>query len=657
MPFASKSRVVILFIGLVVVWMAVVIRAAQLQILPSHRLSELQRRQYKTLIELPARRGLINDRNGKELAVTIPAYSLYADPKEIDAPKRFAKVLAKKLGFSPAYIAAKIKDRDRRFVWLKRRMNKEFIENVKSLKLRGLGVVEETERVYPNEMLLSQVLGFVGQEGQGLEGLELKYDGILKGQNRKIRVERDARGRPLLVDGRVFTDVPAGSDLTLTVDHELQFQLEYELNRAKTEYDADSAVGLVLDAQTAAILAIGNVPTFDPNSPQKFNAEIWRNRSVTDAFEPGSILKTLVVAAALREGYTKPNKKYFCENGAMKIGKHVIHEADDQHRFGWLTTSEILMHSSNIGTAKIAFELGDRRLRQVLSEFGIGARTGVDLPGETNGIVQALPWREHLLSNISFGQGLTASPLQIATAYAAIANGGMLRQPYIVQSKVNQETQVREDYGPKDIRRVLTAEQAATVRLMLNAATSNLGTGKPAQVIGYPVAGKTGTAQKVVVGQGYVKGQYISSFVGFIPVNDPKYVIFVAVDNPRTKYYGAEVAAPLFSRLASYAVRKAGLAPILISEKNMIKTPKVSPSQKVHEESILHIREMAKMISAEELNQVPDLNGLTLREVYNRVRGSPLKVDIRGEGTVSLSVPEAGYPLPDNKTIKLYFTK
>lgn len=650
-----NSRVVFIFAAIVVVWTLVVMRAAQLQILPSERLGELRTRQYKTLIELPARRGLIVDRVGKEFAVTIPAYSLFADPKEVESPKKFAKIIGKKLGMSPNYIYSKIKNREKRFVWLSRRLKKEFVDSIKSLKLKGLGVVEETERVYPNERLLSQVLGFVGREGQGLEGIELKYDAKLKGESRKIKIERDARGRPLLVDGRIFTDIPAGYDLTLTVDHELQYRLERELALAVQEQNADGAVGVVLDAQTSEILAIGNAPTFDPNRAQYFSPEVLRNRVITDAFEPGSTIKTIVMAGALREGTLKPNKKYFCENGKFKVGRYFINEADEHHSFGSITATEILTHSSNIGTAKIALELGEKRVRQILSDFGIGSRLGVDLPGEFGGILQALPWRDHLLANISFGHGMTATPLQIAAAYAAIANGGVLRSPFIVKRAMNQETGEQLDYTAKEIRRVLSFEQAATMRLMLNAATSNSGTGAAAQVPGFPVAGKTGTAQKNVEGQGYVKGQYISSFAGFIPAGDPKYVIYVAIDNPRNKYYGSEVAAPLFSKVAGYAVRRGGLSPILISEKSIVKKSQPKTQARVREESINKIREMAKILTDEEHNRTPDFTGLTLREVYSRVRGTPLKVDIRGQGVVSLTYPPPGEELPADKTIKLYF--
>jgi cell division protein FtsI (penicillin-binding protein 3) len=650
-----NSRLVFIFIGLAAAWSFMILRAAHVQILPNSRLKELQSRQYKTLIELPARRGLISDRSGKELAVTIPAYSVFADPKEIESPKRFANKVAKKLGYSPAYVYERVKNRERRFVWLKRRLNKEFVESLQALKLKGLGVIEESERVYPNENLMAQVLGFVGREGQGLEGLELQFDSQLKGESRKIKIERDARGRPLLLDGGLFTETPAGYDLALTIDHELQYRLERELAQATQEYSADSALGVILDAQTSEILAIGHAPSFDPNKAAQYDRELLRNKAVTDAFEPGSTLKTFVVAGALREGTVKPNKKYFCENGRMKVGKYFIREADAAHVFGDLTVTEVLAKSSNIGTTKIALELGEEKVRRILGDFGFGARSGLELPGEAAGVLQKLPWRDHLLANISFGHGITATPLQMANAYAAIANGGTLRSPIIVKEAVQPETGERIQYKARDIRQVLTPAHAATMRLMLNAATGPTGTGKAAQVPGFPVAGKTGTAQKVVVGEGYAKDQYVSSFAGMIPANNPRYVIVVSIDNPKNKYYGSEVAAPLFSRVAGYAVRQAGLAPVLITEKSVINKTQVNTVKRERDESIAKIREMAKMLTADEQNVTPDFTGLTLREVYNRVRGTPLKVDVRGEGTVMLTLPQPGAELPVDKTIKVFF--
>src|SRR5207253_2623837 len=288
-------------------------------------------------------------------------------------------------------------------------------------------------------------------------------------------------------------------------------------------------------------------PTFDVNKAMKTAPEVRRDKVATDAFEPGSTMKTFVIATALREGLAAPNTKFFCENGSFKVGDKVIHEAEAKEVFGNLTVSEILALSSNIGTTKIAFKMGAETLRQGLLDFGFGSKLGLDLPGEARGSVQALPWRPHLLSNISFGHGIAVTPLQIANAYAAVANGGVLNTPYIVQSMRDSETGQVKEMQQKPIRRVLTAEQASQMKIMLSGVTAPGGTGKNARVNGFIVAGKTGTAQKVDPnGRGYIKGAYISSFAGFIPANDPKFVIYVALDRPRKGFYGAQVAAPIF---------------------------------------------------------------------------------------------------------------
>lgn len=631
-----------------------ILRAAHLQLLPDSRLKDLKIRQYKALIELPARRGLIVDRNDKELAVTVPAWSIYADPKEIESPKKVSKWLAKKLGMSPHFVYEKIKNKEKRFVWLKRRLKKEFIQGLEKNKIRGIGFVEESERVYPNEKFLSHVLGFVGGEGQGLEGMELKFDEILKGESRKIKVERDARGRPLLVDGRLFSDIPAGYDIKLTIDSELQFHLEQELAKSVSTTDADSASGIILNPMTGEILAMANSPTYDPNWPQAMSAEVRRNKVVTDAFEPGSTIKTLIIAGAIEKGVIKPNSKFNCENGKFKIDDKFIREADSSHNFGTLTATEVLALSSNIGTSKIALEMKSDLVRQSLLNFGLGQKTGISLPGEAQGIVQELPWRKHLLANISFGHGLTATPLQISMAYAAIANGGILREPMLVKSARHQETDELIEFRSKELRRVLSVENAATLRLMLNAATAYKSTGYNARIRGFPVAGKTGTAQKIIVGEGYAKDKYISSFVGFVPANDPKFVIFVGIDNPKQKYYGSEVAAPVFSRLANHAVMRSGLSPVLLGPKSLVKH-KVKPADEHKQTASLHrIRELAKVLNLDEQNTTPDFSGLTLREVYNRVRGASFHVQVSGRGLVASSSPAPGEPLPDSRTIKLF---
>ncbi len=640
-----KSRILILFLVLIAMWSGMLIRAAYVQILPNQRLSDLQKRQFETTVEMRARRGAIFDRNGKELAITIPAYSLFADPELIEGKKWLSKKLSKILRMNSGEIFKKLKS-EKRFVWIKRHVSPTEMEEVKKWNVRGLGFIEEPKRVYPNDHLLAQTLGFVGIEGKGLEGLEMWYDERLKGESRRVLLPRDARGRPLLANGRVLTDVPDGSDVTLTIDSELQFMLESELKSAVEAHQASSAVGLVLDAQTSEILAMGHAPTFNINQAAQFPQEVKRNRSVTDAFEPGSTLKTFVIASALQDGLIKPSSKFFCENGKMKVGDKWISEADTKHHFGWLTASEILAYSSNIGVSKIASEMGAEKLREHLLNFGFGQRSGVDLPGESRGIVQALPWRPHLLANISFGHGITATPLQIAAGYAAIANGGVLRKPYIVKTIQTLDDEEPLHFESQDMRRVLQPAQAATMAMMLSNATTGQGTGVNAQIVGYPVAGKTGTAQKVDAEKGgYNEGVYISSFAGFVPASNPRFVIYIAVDHPRKDYYGSQVAAPVFARMAQYAVRRAGLPPLLIKQENVL-------ARRQEKKESFKDQQVQAMNTLQ--GQMPDLLGLSLREAYQRLHGQPVQVEIRGSGVVSRTDPAAGEEMNDAKRVRIW---
>jgi len=650
-----------LFAGIVFLWGLLVLRAAYLQVIPNKRLEALQARQFQTVITLQNRRGTIVDRAGRELATSNRAYSVYADPQLIEGKKRVARKLAKILGSRVDTIYSKIKDGKKRFVWIQRLMDEKTADEVKEMDVRGLQTVEEFKRIYPNENLMSQVLGFVGQDGQGLEGLELLFDKELKGNTKKVTVRRDARGRPLVADGLMFADNPAGAEIKLTVDSDLQHMLETELQGAINDYDADSATGVILDAKTSAILAISSAPTFDANRALSAKPELRRNRAVTDMFEPGSTMKTFVVATALKEKIAQPNTKYNTENGHFQVGDRVIKEAETKEKWSHLTVSEILAYSSNIGTTKIAFQIGDKTLRENYYNFGFGQKTGVDLPGDTRGLIQSLPWRPHLLANISFGHGIAVTALQMANAYASIANGGILNRPYIVQAVRDPESGETRDFQPQALRRVLSAEDSASLRLMLTGATAPGGTGVNAKVDGYLVAGKTGTAQKVNPnGRGYMQGAYVSSFAGFIPATEPKFVIYVVVDHPKKNaFYGSQVAAPIFSRLASYAARREGLPPVLISEKNFVDKDMMK-SAKQKKASRLAAKVARDLIQSEksaeqstEPGMVPNWTHLTLREVLKKASGQNLQLRIRGQGVVSEIIPEPGSPLPAEGNIQV----
>ncbi|MCB0341390.1 MAG: cell division protein [Pseudobdellovibrionaceae bacterium] len=645
-----NGRIVVIFVGFLALWSIVIVRAINLQLLPDEKLNQLRSRQFKQQITLNSRRGTITDRQGKELAITIPTHSLFADPKLIGNPMAVSQKLARYLQLSKKNLYRKIKDPNRRFVWIKRHLSEEQKTKINSWKEPGLAFIDESMRVYPNDRLLSQVMGFVNIDGRGLEGLELKYNKSLAGEGRALKVRRDARGRPLIRNGRWFTDQPEGSSLQLTIDSELQFVLERELEWALEKHDADGAVGVILDATTSEILAIANAPSFNLNLANQYGADIRRNKSVTDAFEPGSTIKTFVVAGSLKKGLSKPNSKYNCENGQLKIGRRTIGEADSTHKFEWLTVSEILAKSSNVGITKMAFELGDSELLKVLKDFGFGQMADVDLPGESAGVLQALPWRPHLLSNIAFGHGMTATPLQVANAYAAIANGGTLNKPYIVKSIVDPESGDEQSFEPEKIRQVLPQSEAAMLRLMLTGVTAPHGTGFNARVPGFPVAGKTGTAQKVnPTGRGYLPGGYVSSFAGFIPANEPKFVIYIAVDHPREEYYGSTVAAPIFSKVANYAVRKAGLSPIILSEKDVMGLP-----DQFRIEEFSKVSEKSNTVVTKAADTVPPVLGMSLREALRHFELGDKKLKINGQGVIQKTSPATGESFAKAKTIQIW---
>lgn len=645
-----NGRIVFIFFLFSLFWIALVVRSAHLQIIPDEKLANLQKRQYRTLIEIPPRRGNIVDRNGKELAVTIPAYSLYADPKIIEDSRLWSKKVAKITGLRWVDIFKKVKDKSRRFVWIKKRLSKDQKEAIAAMGMRGHGFVEEGQRIYPNDGLMGPVLGFLGSEGKGLEGLERAFDSYLRGEKRVLKISRDARGRPLLAEGKVFTEMPAGSDIELTIDSNLQFIVEKALAETVTTFNADSAMGIVMDAKTSEILSLAMAPTYDNNRPFQYSRERWRNKLVTDIYEPGSVMKTILIAGALRAGIVRPNTTIDCENGRMRIGKRIIREADSSHNFKELSVTEVLAKSSNVGTAKIAFRMGSEEVRETLTDFGFGQETELGLPGEVGGILHKLPWNQHLLANISFGQGVAVTPLQVINSYAAIANGGELRQPLLIKKIQNLETGERVEFTSERIRRVLSSEEASTMRLMLSQVTARGHSGYHARVPGFTVAGKTGTAQKIDSNGTYKSGLYIASFVGMIPAHDPKFVILVTIDNPRDKYYGSEVAAPLFSRIAGYAVRQAGLAPNYVTEKSLVKREE-RPLQK---QAVKEIRAIASDMKSSAGNKVPDFRGLSLREVIKRSRNLPIQLEVQGTGQVAKTKPAAHEELPASKKITVY---
>lgn len=649
-----KSRVIFVLFFVVGLWGAMVMRGAYLQLMPNPQFEKIKHRQFSRMIKLNSRRGDILDRDGNELAVSVTSYSLFVDPKIVEDPYATAKKLAKYFRTSFQHMYKKIKNPKRRFVWIKRRLDEKDHEKIKAWNIRGLAFKEEFKRVYPNKQLAAPILGFVGREQQGLDGLEKKYENILSGAGKKVSVQRDARGRALVEDGRIFARPPEGSDVYLTIDKELQYWVEDQLEKAVESNDADSAWAVVLNPENSEILAMASFPSYDPNHPLNVKASHRRNKPIHDIYETGSVMKAFSVGGALDLGIVEPNTKINTENGVFRIGKRKISEADKKHYFKELTVSEILTYSSNVGVSKIALMMTDKALYDTLLNFGFGEKTGVSLMGEGQGILHEPPWRDHLTANISFGHGIAVTALQVANAYAAIANGGELNRPHIIKEIRDVEKGEVITTEKQTIRRVLSEKNANLLKMMLSSVVAEGGTGYTARIYGYPVAGKTGTAQKVNPhGRGYLPGQYIASFSGFVPANDPKYVIYVAVDSPRKRgYYATTVAAPIFRNIAEFALRRDGSTPVYMSDQDLVKQKHVLGTDEKGQKTLrLSLDQVPDKLA--ELNEVPALTGLSIKEVYQRLNGYDVRLRVRGQGRVVSTHPAAGSTLKGPLTVRL----
>lgn len=573
-----KARIIIIFLFFSTVWLLVLSRAFYIQVWPNEKLAQLQERKYQTRIKLNSQRGSFLDKDKREIAMSQISYSIYADPKLIKAPKATAKQLSKLLGVSYESIYSRIKDKNRRFVWLQRFIDDNKYARVKAADLAGISSVQEWKRVYPFENLYKGIVGLVGQEGVGLEGLELRYDRQIAGDSEKVNVKRDARGRPLNIDGMIVTENQMGNDLVMTIDTDLQFYFETQLKETMQKFEGEGAIGIVLDAATSEIRSMVSLA----NSGR--NDLVLKQKAITDVFEPGSTLKPFVMALGLEENLIQANSKIFCEYGKMKVADRWIKESDQHHQFAYLSPSEILAFSSNIGVAKVGFQLGADRLRQGLVKFGFSQKTMVDFPGESKGVLHETPWNSHLLANISFGQGISVNALQLTNSFAALVNGGLLNRPTLVKGRRNTETLEYTELGKAPATRVISKKTSDLLKVMLSSVTHEGGTGVNAKVPGFLIGGKTGTAQKASQKfRGYEPNAYLSSFIGFIPVHEPRYVIYVMVDTPKKSFYGSQVAAPVFAKVASFLARKDGMVPNLISDKNLIagfdksRTSKVKP--------------------------------------------------------------------------------
>ncbi|HET6752187.1 MAG TPA: penicillin-binding protein 2 [Actinomycetes bacterium] len=559
---SGRRRLLVLLVASVLAFLAISGRLIVLQVLDAGSLDQAAARQRQQAIELPATRGRVFDRNGGDLALSVPARIVYAQPRLVRDKAGTARRLAPLLHRSRAWVEGRLRS-DTPWVYLARRLSVGRGNRVTELKLPGIGVIATTARRYPSGKVAAQVLGFVGDEGRGLAGVEQQYDALLRGHPGQVRLQRDPHGRAIPQVQQELERAVPGSDVVLTIDQHLQYVAEQSLATAVRRFHARAGSVLVMDPRSGEVLAMANLPTFDPNRFASSTREGRRNRAVTDVYEPGSTNKTLTAAAALQHGVVTPRTPITVPP-ALELcpGVKTFHDAHE-HGTEVLSFAEVVAQSSNIGTIQVAKALGPQRLARAELDFGYGRRTGIDLPGESPGIV--LPGRDWRCTDLgvnAIGQGVAVTVLQMASVYATVANGGVLMAPTLLRGTVDATGRF-EPSKRRPGRRVLSARTARALSRILEGVVKEGGTGTLAALDEWRVAGKTGTARKPdPERRGYLAGAYVSSFIGFAPAERPAAVVAVVLDQP-TPIYGGVVAAPVFREVTGTALRRLGVLPTL----------------------------------------------------------------------------------------------
>jgi cell division protein FtsI (penicillin-binding protein 3) len=631
------------------------VRLVDLQVLRNDEFVRRARRQQERTVELAPRRGTIEDADGKPLAVNARADSVFVIPAEVaDAPAE-AALLAPVLKVAAKELQKRLASDDREFVWLARRVPNGVADRVRALaaekRVPGVALVAESTRRYPEGPLAAAVLGYVGTDNQGLGGLEYRYDSDVRGKPARVTLEKDAAQRPYAVRSREGGDAPSegieGTSLRLTLRAAIQHAAERELARVAAEARPKGASAIVLDPASGAVLALASWPPFDPNRFAEADPEARKCRPLTDSYEPGSTFKVVAAGAALDGGTIGLDDPIDCGGGTLTIGATTIHEHGGK-AWSALTIGDILAHSSNIGIAHVALGLGRGPFYAAMRSFGFGQKTGVELEGETAGILKdTSQWSALSLPTMAFGQEVGVTVLQMARAYAAVANGGLLPTIHLVEGvKRSGSAEFRSVTRPAP-HRVLSEGTARQMRRLL-AGVVEMGTGKAAAIPGYTAAGKTGTAQKAVPGAGYSKDRYVASFIGFVPAEEPRAVIAVVVDEPRGKTYGGDVAAPVFSQIGAEVMRllrepprrpDGARSPVLTADLSA-GAAAASVGKELAAAGV--VRAANRTAPETDEDAFPDLTGWSARDAVRLLATRGIAARLQGTGFVVSQEPPAG---------------
>jgi cell division protein FtsI (penicillin-binding protein 3) len=636
---AVRFRLMIVGLSVSLWSLGIGVRLLQLQVLNRASFERMAARQSERTINLDPRRGAILDRNGRPLAVSVDAESIYAVPQDLESPARSAAALGRALDLdaSGRKDLLALLQKNRAFVWVKRKVDPATARAVRDLSLPGIGFVSENRRYYPKRELASQVLGYVGMDNTGMSGIEYAFEDAIKGRPAKVLVETDARRRPVSHTERPSTD---GSTIVLTIDEAIQHTAESELERAVNETQSVAGMVVVMDPRTGEVLALANRPTFNPNRFAAYSSARWRNRAVTDAYEPGSMFKIFTAAAALQEKVVTPEEVIDCGGGSIDISGTRI---NDHHVFYDLSFRDVIAHSSDIGVIRVAQRLGRENFYKYMRDFGFGAQTHVDLPGESTGLLRPTnKWSALSLPTLSFGQEIGVTALQMATAVSAVANGGYLMKPLVVREVEDSEGRIVSTTRPEAVRRVLEPETVDTLTDLLRSVVTS-GTGKRAAIPGYAVAGKTGTAQKVDAQGRYSMIDHVASFVGFAPAARPALVVLVSLDTPKgPRNEGGDVAAPLFARVMEQSLQYLAVPPD--DTERVLRMvpfrPHVTPA--AYRPALDDLPTTPPDPADGDEHLMPDLRGRSAREAAIAAARRGLIVELSGSGQVVSQQPDPG---------------
>ncbi len=650
-PRERRTRLRMMLLALTVsLWALVIgIRLVHLQVLGREFFEQQGARQSERTLNLDPRRGPVLDRAGRPLAVSVDAESLYAVPQDIGDAAATTQALARALGLDAAgrrEVQAKLQQRSRAFVWVQRKLDPQTARRVRELQLDGIGFLTEHRRYYPQRELAAHVLGFVNLDNEGMSGVEHALEKEIRGRAAKVVVHTDARRRPVAQTERPSTD---GASVTLTIDERIQHVAERELERSMAETQSQAGTVVVLDPWSGEVLAMAGRPAFNPNRYNAYPSSRWRNRAVTDAFEPGSIFKIVTAAAAIQENVVSPGEVLDCGNGRIEIAGTVI---NDHAVFDRLTFTQAVARSSDIGMIRVAQRLGRDNFARYVRDFGFGAPTGIELPGESAGLLRPTArWSALSLPSMSFGQEIGVTALQVTLAAAAVANGGYLMKPLVVKRVEDAEGNTLRETKPLVVRRVLEPATVETLTTILQEVVVS-GTGRRAALPGYVVAGKSGTAQKIDASGRYSMQDHVASFVGWAPAARPALVVLASLDTPRgPNNQGGDVAAPLFARVLEAALRVLAVPPD--DATRVLRAVAVLPDNVTPAAYRPRVARPESAPPTDEPGLMPDLRGRPAREAAIAAARRGLVVELSGTGQVIAQSPPPGAEIEPGLTCRL----